>query len=324
MITVVPVDDRGQPSGDPRDLPDQEAHDVIMAGRATLHRRQVEPPWILLEEAKRALPAMDRVGPPATLEALKRVESDLLPSGVRQTTLNGAHIPWVRYLGDVAFRKALMGPSGLVPNLSSQIGSALAYRLDRKKLVTLDHAPSSEEIATLGILEVPSQHDAEWAGEWHCYAIGPEWLAFRKECLALSNALQDAFESAVREGRILIIEELFPGGRLLHPDRWNGEAFDGTDHCNDWFLLTGGLPESWFGSQASKQSRLGRPKGRGGYAQTDAPFVELILERLDEGEECTVHGAVVDVVDQHSDAINGASYEAKISRLMKRVRDIRS
>ena len=85
--------------------------------------------------------------------------------------------------------------------------------------------------------------------------------------------------------------------------------------------LTRDLPGEWFSSKATK---LGRPRGGGGYAANDAPFVDMILERLDESEGVTVHGAVVDLVDQHGDEIPGASHDAKVSRLMKRVRDLRS
>lgn len=296
---------------------------MIMAGRATLHPRQDEPPWVLLSEAQKALSAVDRIGPSATTEALERISADLLPSGVRQTTLHGAHVSWAHSSskGEVAFRKALLGPVGPVPGLSRQISDALAYRLAQKKPVTLTHRPSTQEIETLGIIDVPDREEPDWAVEWRCYEIGRDWLAFRNACLVLSGELDGALETALREGRMLVVEELFPGGRLLHPDRWKEEKYDPTDFPNDWFLLTRDLPGEWFSSKATK---LGRPRGRGGYAAKDAPFVDVILERLDESEGLTVHGAVVDLVDQHGDEIPGASHEAKVSRLMKRVRDLRS
>lgn len=324
MILVCPVDDRGAVSGDSRDLPEQEAHDLVMAGRATLHRRQSEPPWVFLAEARRALQLLDRVGLPATPDVLKRVSEFLLPSNVRQTTLNGTHVGWEHSSsrGDLAFRKALIGPTGPAAALSRQIGEVLSFRLARKKPVMLDHEPTSEEIDALGILEVPGREDAEWAGEWRCYAIGSDWLAFRKECLAVSAALDEALEVAIREGRVLIVEELFPGGRLLHPDRWKNERYDPTDYANDWFLLTRDLPEEWFEARPKKPVKSGRPKGRGGYGKADAPFVDLIVERLNEGGEVTVHGVVTEIVARHHRDIPGASHEAKIRRLMKRIEDL--
>ena len=326
MIAVLPVDDRGTASGQPRDLPDVEAHDMIMAGRATLHCRQDEPPWIFLSEAKKALSAMDRIGPPATSEALERISVDLLPSGVRQTTLNGAHVPWAHSSskGEVAFRKALLGPAGPVPGLASQISEVLSYRLARKRPVTLEDRPSAEEIETRGIIEIPERDDAHRAGKWHCYEIGPEWAKFRDALMSLSKTLNEALETAVREGRILIVEELFPGGRLLHPDRWKEAEYHPMDYANDWFLMTRDLPADWFDRKPSRSKKRGRPPGSGSFKAEDAQFVDLILQRLDEGDGATNHGAVVAIVERHGAEITGASYDAKVRRLMKRVSDLRS
>lgn len=275
MISVVPVDRLGKASEQPRTLPEQQAQDMIMSGRATLHRRQEEPPWVLLSEAQKALSAMAQVGPPATSEVLEQISIHLLPSGVRQTTVSGAHISWTHTSskGEQAFRKALLGPVGPVPGLSRQISDALGDRLARKKLVNLDHEPSAEEVETLGLIELPDREDAQWLGQWQCYEIGPEWLAFRQACLALSAELDRALLLALREGRMLIVEELFPGARLLHPDRWKEEQYDPVNYINDWVLLTRDLPEEWFGSGSRK---LGRPTGSGGYAAKDKPFVDLI------------------------------------------------
>ncbi len=289
-----------------------------MAGQAILHRRQDEPPWILLSEAQTALSAMDRIGPPATSEALKQISNYLLPSGVRQTTVNGAHISWTHSSpqGEQAFRKALLGPDGPVPGLLRQISDALGNRIARKKLLTFDHDPSPEEVETLGLIELPDQEDAQWLDKWRCYAIGREWSEFRTACLDLSMELGVLLKLALREGRVLIVEELFPGGRLLHPDRWKDEEYDPANYVNDWVLLTRDLPNDWF---AKRPNKLGRPKGRGGYAEKDAPFVDLILRKLDDDSSATVHGAVTVVIDQYGHEIPGASYEAKVRRLMERV-----
>ncbi|WP_152493672.1 hypothetical protein [Roseovarius sp. THAF27] len=175
MISVLPFDERGAATGRPRELPELEALQTIMAGKATLHPRQHEPPWLILNEAKKALASLDRVGPPMTSEALERFSPELLPSGVRQTILEGEHISWTRSSskGEVAFRKALLGPEGPVPGLSRQISDALGDRLARKKLVSLDHEPSAEEVETLGLIELPDREDAQWLGHWQCYEIGP-------------------------------------------------------------------------------------------------------------------------------------------------------
>ena len=326
MIAVIPVDDRGKASGQPRDLPDLEAHDMIMAGRATLHCRQDDPPWILLSEAQKASSAMDRIGPPATSEALERISVDLLPSGVRQTILKGAHVPWAHSssMGEVAFRKALLGPAGPVLGLARQIGEVLSYRLARKRLVTFDHRPSAEEIETRGIIEMPGRDDAHWVGKWNCYEIGREWSAFRDALMALSKTLKEALETAVREGRILIVEELFPGGRLLHPDRWKEAEYHPMDYANDWFLLTRDLPADWFDRKPSRSKRRGRPPGSGGFETKDARFIDLILQMLDDEHGATVHGAVMTIVHRHGAEISGASDEAKVRRLMKRVGDLRN
>jgi hypothetical protein len=326
MIAVLPVDDRGKASGQPRDLPDLEAHDMIMAGRATLHCRQDEPPWILLSEAQKASSAMDRIGPPATSEALERICVDLLPSGVRQTTLKGAHVPWAHSpsKGEVAFRKALLGPAGPVPGLARQIGEVLSYRLARKRPVTFEDRPSAEEIETRGIIDMRGRDDAHWAGKWHCYEIGPEWAKFRDALMGLSKTLNEALETAFREGRILIVEELFPGGRLLHPDLWKEAEYHSMDYANDWFLLTRDLPADWFDRKPSRSKKRGRPPGSGGFEAEDAPFVDLIFQILDEVDGATKHGAVVAIVERHGVEISGVSDEAKVWRLMKRVGDLRN
>ncbi len=133
----------GTAAGKPRDRADLEENDMIMADRATLQCRQYDPPWIHLSEAQKASSAMDRIGPPATSEALERISVDLLPLGVRQTILKGAHVPWTHSssMGEVAFRKALLGPAGPVPGLARQIGEVLSYRLTPKRLGTFDERP---------------------------------------------------------------------------------------------------------------------------------------------------------------------------------------
>jgi hypothetical protein len=73
-----------------------------------------------------------------------------------------AHL-YLGRLGEVAFRKALLGPAGPVSCLARQIGEVLSYRLARKRLVTFDHRPSAEEIETRGIIEMPGRDDAHWA-----------------------------------------------------------------------------------------------------------------------------------------------------------------
>lgn len=193
-------------------------------------------------------------------------------------------------------------------------------RLARKKLVSLDHEPSAEEVETLGLIELPDREDAQWLGHWQCYEIGPEWLAFRQACLALSAELDRALLLALREGRMLIVEELFPGARLLHPDRWKEEEYDPVNYINYWVVLTRDLPTEWFRSRPRK---LGRPAGRGGYTAKDKPFVDQILEELDRNSDATVHGAVVDILDRFGDEIPGASYDAKKRRLMSRIQEAR-
>lgn len=326
-MTIVHFVDCSVPNlREPRDLPEQDAHDLVMAGRATLSPQQPEPPWIFLKEVKQALRSIDRVGPPATSEELRLVSNLLLPANVRQTSLNGMHVAWEHSSsrGEVAFRKALTGPKGRAPGLSRQIGEVLSYRLDRKKPVTLETQPSEAEIAAIGIIEVPDDEEAEWAGEWRCYEIGPDWLKFCKDWRATADALDEALADAIRDGRVLIVEELFPGGRLLHPERWANETYDPTDHANDWFLLTRDLPNEWFEIKAKTPAKRGRPKGSGGYGPADAPFVDLIHEKLAEDADATVHGVVAEVVLQYPHEIQGASHEAKVRRLMGRIEKTRA
>lgn len=148
-------------------------------------RKQSEPPFLFLTEIRKSLTAIDRVGPRATQAVLRRVSDILLPGNVRQPTLNGSHIGWEysSSQGQVAFRKALLGPAGPTLGLSRQVSEVLSYRLARKRLVAFDHQPSTEEIDSLGLFEVPQREYAEWVGAWRCHGIGREWLTFYKEML---------------------------------------------------------------------------------------------------------------------------------------------
>lgn len=325
MIPVYRVDDRGKVVGDPCALPEHEAHDLIIAGRATLHPRQAVPPWFLLKEVEDAISKSDRIGPQSTESVIDKISVELIPSGVRQTIFNGLHVPWARTSSgaQLAFRKALLGPSGAAPGIMYQIGQALSYRLARKEAIVLDKRPDAKKMEALGIIEVPDLQEAEWAGEWRCYGIGKEWSTFLTACMALSKRLDEALETALREGRLLIAEEIFPGARLLHPGRWQEEDYDPTNYPNDWFLMTRDLPREWFNQKSVKPKKRGRPRGRGGFEADDAPFVDLILEMLDDDGGITVNRAVNSVVSKHDGEIKGASNEAKVRRLMSRVSNAR-
>jgi len=165
--------------------------------------------------------------------------------------------------------------------------------------------------------------------EWCCYAVGADWYAFRDALREVSKNLDASFVNALKQGRVIAVEELFPGGRLVHPKHWLERPYHATDLINDWFLLTRDLPSAWFGSAVQHseadiprplkaRKKRGRPQGTG-YQSSDAPFVDMIIEAKAREAGATTHHATQEIVAKHRELIAGLSDDAKVRRLMARV-----
>ena len=79
----------------------------------------------------------------------------------------------------------------------------------------------------------------------HYHKLSPDWFQFYHELETLNERVQESFNQAIFEGRILVAEETPNGDRLIFPELAL-EAISNTRKRHFHFLLTRDLPRKWF------------------------------------------------------------------------------
>jgi hypothetical protein len=223
----------------------KEALKSILAGSATLAKKQTEAPLGLLSLVFDAIGCLDTLGPSASNASTEiNYLEKLTRYGARQDYVDGHEIPWRDGSGELKKLASNCWSNGddELPCVMEQLRAVLNAHLDTVRVWNLLKAPSAEEMRRDCLVHERHFGIIFLDGTYGMQQLTPPWFEFHHRLENADLRIQEVVNQGLSDSRILAFEERGAAAVRLAPRR----SFD--IHLGEkcWYLLTRDLPKAWF------------------------------------------------------------------------------
>ena len=256
MMMVRRLDDSGQ-AGEPENLEDANAVELLKQGRAVLFHSQKDPPSALLDLVRHQIEDRSPLGPVVDdPRAREKIDEALFKNGFRRNIVEGLELPWYASGSGLiqAVRSRLYQTGAHAADLYAQMDEALRYyRKIHTEHVTVSSHLNADELRRQCLV-------CDGAGNFldntrNCRRFSKPWFDFHEQLRDLDKALNQSIVTALEEGRILVSQATDGGDRLLGPTAAAKIKF-WSSSTKAHFCFSADLPKPWFlGDDPLKRQR---------------------------------------------------------------------
>jgi hypothetical protein len=200
------------------------------------------PPFLVLDHLALCLTDVERFGPAATeTTELDWVAKNLFANNVRQNVIVGDKLDW--YEGSTRLIRAagrrLCGADGTGPELLEQSEHVWKTYLGSLRVMSVDEYRSRHSL----------RDNKSWLGGEPSVArrrvpLDENWYSFSEQLKQLNVQLKTIVAEGLKDGHILMSEDLGSTSRLVHPSSAKvRSAIGGKRYA---YCFAGDLPKSWL------------------------------------------------------------------------------
>ena len=228
-------------------MPEADAVAALLAGQVTLAPFQPDPPFMVLEAITGRVATVEVFGPQGNdLDAITKIENGVIHNGIRQDMVLGKPLAWFGSKGKVRdqAKQALTGAEASGTCLIRQLEAVLQSNVqDHSQVVSLAGKRSPEQLAEAFLVQGTSGNMS--SGTWNYHRLEPRWFEFHEKLQCLSSQIDELVSTALTEGRILCVEDLDHGSRMVHPQNANRYR-PKRSKSSLVYCFTRNLPQEWF------------------------------------------------------------------------------
>lgn len=213
------LDDLGEAEGEGQYLPDQKAVEQLLTGLATMHPEQKDPPFAILDALEERKIDLEVFGPSFNQKAkIKHISEEVFSFGQRQTVVDGCAIHWIppgrKFLSAGYTRLSMC--SGREFDLLGEMRKTLRrYVKDRAPRVTMYGTPTDDEKISSRLINAGVANFIHRTRDY--FQLRKDWFEFHQRVQRLEVKWREKLTEAIRNGHILVSEELGATARMVHP-----------------------------------------------------------------------------------------------------------